>query len=76
VVAEKGGCKVLNGVKRALMKRRLIVGLLHAHIKSGDNFTAHLVLTRNEDATLETEMVYGETGDFIHKVVRFLGFRL
>lgn len=68
-VAQIGGRKVLNGVDGPLAKHRFAVGQFHTDVESGDDFAAHLVLTRHVDAAVQAQMVDGEAGYFFHKVL-------
>lgn len=66
VVAQEGGGQVFDGVQGPLSESRFTIGFLHTDVEGGDNFVPYLILTRNEDAAHETQVIDGETGYFFH----------
>ena len=67
VVAQECGGKVLDGVQGRLADGRFAVGQLHAYVECGDYITSiQMVFSRHIDATLQLDVVDGETFYFFH----------
>ena len=66
MIAQKGRCQMLHGVKLCGVHYRLFVGRGHADVKGCDDFFSQVILSRHIHAGFEKIVVYGKTLDFFH----------